>query len=223
VPKPLLVIAVAAVLSSWLLSGCATSVNGKPVAGTDPVASGPTCEYPVDTSPGAVTAKGFPSTVSDPKKSTLSFATPQGVLAIDLDPAAGPCSVEAVRYLVRQKFYDGSSCHRLTTNPGLQVLQCGDPSGSGSGTPGFRYEDKLPARGDYVRGVVAMANAGPGTNGSQFFIVYGAAQIDPDYPVLGKVSSGMDLVDKVVTGGVVGGKQDGKPVKPMTFTSVTEG
>ncbi|MFD9732960.1 peptidylprolyl isomerase [Umezawaea sp. NPDC059074] len=222
-PKPLLVIAVAAVLSSWLLSGCATSVNGKPVAGAAPAAAGPTCDYAVDTSPGAVTANGFPATVSNQKKSTVSFATPQGVLAVDLDPSLGPCSVEAIRFLVKKKFYDGSSCHRLTTNPSLQVLQCGDPSGSGTGTPGFRYDDKLPVRGDYVRGVVAMANAGPGTNGSQFFIVYGAAQINPDYPVVGKVSSGMDLVDAVVAGGVVGGKQDGKPVKPMTFTSVTEG
>jgi len=234
VPKRLLVIVFAVLLTS----GCAVRVNGVPVAGSAPASTTTTsggasttgspspvalCKYTEDISPGSQPTGGFPESRPNAKKTTATFSTDRGVVMIELDPAAGPCSVEAIRYLVKKKFYNGTSCHRLTTNPGLGVLQCGDPSGTGTGTPGFRFDDKLPARGAYVRGVVAMANAGPGTNGSQFFIVHGAAQINSDYPVVGKVSAGMKLVDDVVAGGVEGGAEDGKPTKPMTFTSVIEG
>jgi peptidyl-prolyl cis-trans isomerase B (cyclophilin B) len=232
VPKRLLVIAVTVLLTS----GCAVSVNGKPVAepadgqtsGSPNTASGDAktgtrCEFADDTSPGAVAGAGKPADQAEDQGGTLTFTTDKGPLKIELDPAAGPCSVRSVRYLVQKKFYDGTSCHRLTTNPNLGVLQCGDPSGTGTGTPGFRYDDKLPSPGDYRRGVVAMANAGPGTNGSQFFIVHGAANIDGDYPVVGKVVAGMDIVDKVVAGGVAGGTDDGKPATPLKFTTVTGG
>ncbi|HEX6346078.1 peptidylprolyl isomerase [Umezawaea sp.] len=234
-PKRLLVI----VFALLLLSGCAVRVNGRPVAGGAPVptttrsttasTTAPTtatsgtdgpCEYAEDGSPGTV---GFPPSTPNPKASALTFTTDRGDVRVELDPAAGPCSVQAVRYLVGKKFYDGTTCHRLTTNPNLGVLQCGDPTGTGTGTPGFRFDDELPARGAYARGVVAMANAGPGTNGSQFFIVHGAAQINPDYPVIGKVVAGMEVVDQVVAGGVAGGAEDGKPTTPLSFVRVTEG
>ncbi len=238
-PKRLLVI----VFALLLTSGCAVRVNGKPVAGEAPVVTTTTtattatsapatsasgapaslCQYSVDSSPGAVPADGFPPSTPSAKASSVTFATDRGPVKVDLDPAAGPCSVEAIRYLVGKRFYDGTSCHRLTTNPSLGVLQCGDPSGTGTGTPGFRFDDKLPVRGAYARGVVAMANAGPGTNGSQFFIVHGAAQINADYPVIGKVVAGMEVVDQVVAGGVAGGAEDGKPVTPLTFIRATEG
>jgi peptidyl-prolyl cis-trans isomerase B (cyclophilin B) len=232
VPKRLLVI----VFASLLTSGCAVRVNGTPVAGEAPAVTASTsrsaaptgapvspCEYSADASPGAVAVEGFPASTPNTKASSVTFATDNGPVKIELDPAAGPCSVEAIRYLVGKRFYDATSCHRLTTNPSLGVLQCGDPSGTGTGTPGFRYDDKLPARGAYVRGVVAMANAGPGTNGSQFFIVHGAAQINPDYPVIGKVVAGMEVVDRIVAGGVEDGAQDGKPATPLTFIRATEG
>jgi peptidyl-prolyl cis-trans isomerase B (cyclophilin B) len=235
VPKRLLVIAFVVLLTS----GCAVSVTGKPVAGPAPVATSEIprtaattsgdvepavrCTFADDATPGAVPVDGRPEATSDGGGGTLTFTTDQGALKIELDPAAGPCSVRSIRFLARKKFYDGTSCHRLTTNPNLGVLQCGDPSGAGTGTPGYRYEDKLPAKGAYQRGVVAMANAGPGTNGSQFFIVHGAAQIPPDYPVVGRVVAGMEIVDKVVAGGVTGGADDGKPATPLKFTTVTGG
>jgi len=235
VPKRLLVIAFAVLLTS----GCAVSVTGKPVAGPAPVApsenpktavttSGDAkpavrCTFAEDISPGAVAVDGRPTGTPDGAGGTLTFTTDKGVLKIELDPLAGPCSVQSVRFLVRKKFYDGTSCHRLTINPSLGVLQCGDPSGTGTGTPGYQYDDKLPVRGAYQRGIVAMANAGPGTNGSQFFIVHGAAQIDPAYPVVGKVVAGMEIVDKIVAGGVAGGAEDGKPATPLKFTTVTGG
>jgi cyclophilin family peptidyl-prolyl cis-trans isomerase len=239
VPKRLLVIA----LTALLTSGCAVSVTGKPVVGPPPVATSGNpetsattsgdakaavrCAFTDDASPGALPVDGRPAAASDGDGhgdgGTLTLTTDQGALKIELDPAAGPCSVRSVRFLARKKFYDGTSCHRLTTNPNLGVLQCGDPSGTGTGTPGYRYEDKLPAKGAYRRGVVAMANAGPGTNGSQFFIVHGAAQIPADYPVLGRVVAGMEIVDKVVSGGVAGGADDGRPATPLKFTAVTGG
>jgi cyclophilin family peptidyl-prolyl cis-trans isomerase len=230
VPKRLLVIACAALLTS----GCSVSVTGKPVAGSPPAATNGSpkttggdavpavrCTFADESSPGAIAVEGRPSDTSDGDGGTLTFATDKGPLKIELDPAAGPCSVRSIRFLARKKFYDGSSCHRLTTNPNLGVLQCGDPSGTGTGTPGYQYDDQMPAKGAYQRGVVAMANAGPGTNGSQFFIVHGAAQIPSDYPVVGKVVAGMEIVDKVVAGGVAGGADDGKPATPLTFTTVT--
>jgi peptidyl-prolyl cis-trans isomerase B (cyclophilin B) len=218
VRKPLLVI-VSVVL---LTSACATSVTGKPVAGEPAAPAAGVCKYGDDTSPGAAKPFGKPDADPDPKASTISLGTTKGALTIELDPTQGVCSVQSVRFLVAKKFYDGSTCHRLTTNPGLGVLQCGDPTGTGTGTPGYQYDDKLPARGAYQRGVVAMANAGPGTNGSQFFIVHGSAQINPDYPVIGKVTAGMEIVDQIVAGGVKGGSQDGPPATPLSITTATE-
>ncbi|WNV89248.1 peptidylprolyl isomerase [Umezawaea sp. Da 62-37] len=215
--KPLLVI-VSVVL---LASGCATSVTGRPVAGPAPAPEAGQCKYGDDNSPGAAKPFGKPGADPDTGVSTIALNTNKGALTIQLDPTQGICSVQSVRFLVAKKFYDGSTCHRLTTNPSLGVLQCGDPTGTGTGTPGYQFDDKLPARGAYQRGVVAMANAGPGTNGSQFFIVHGSAQIDPDYPVVGKVTAGMEIVDQIVAGGVKGGSQDGQPATPLSITTAT--
>ena len=229
-----------------LTAGCASSVTGKPVAGSAPTTSpgsstssasatskaprtsaapATKCEFSPATDGGNVTEVAPPAgtDVATSGAPTVTFVTDKGPLKIELDPAVGPCSVHNLRHLVTKKFYDGSKCHRLTTSPSLAVLQCGDPSFTGSGTPGYKFDDKMPAAGAYQRGVVAMANAGPGTNGCQFFIVYGNAQIDPDYPVLGKVVAGMEVVDQVAAAGVEGGGQDGTPTQPLVLTSASEG
>lgn len=241
-PNRLLVIAFAVLLTS----GCASSVTGRPVAGSAPTttpgsstssasatskapqtsaAPATTCEFTQATDGGNVTEVAPPAgtDVATGGTPTVTFVTDKGPLKIELDPAAGPCSVHNLRHLVAKKFYDGTKCHRLTTSPSLSVLQCGDPSFTGAGTPGYEFDDKMPAEGVYQRGIVAMANAGPGTNGCQFFIVYGAAQIGPDYPVLGKVVSGMEIVDKVAAAGVEGGGDDGTPTQPLVLTSASEG
>ncbi|MDQ2584296.1 peptidylprolyl isomerase [Saccharothrix yanglingensis] len=105
----------------------------------------------------------------------LTVGTDGGELELELDAASAPCPVHSFRSLADQGFFDGTSCHRLTT-VGLFVLQCGDATGTGQGTPGYAFDDPAAVPGEYRRGVVAMANASaPGTNGSQFFIVHRTA------------------------------------------------
>ena len=112
-------------------------------------------------------------------------------------PGAAPCTVQSFLHLVGTRFYDRTPCHRLTAYPTLKVLQCGDPTGTGEGGPGYRYKDELPTdlppaptdptgeRRVYARGVLAMANAGPDTNGSQFFLVYADSALRPNYTIFG--------------------------------------
>src|SRR5688500_13524439 len=152
------------VLTAVVTAGCAAEA-GPEVSGV--------CTFTEDTSDGRTGAAQRPADGQAPTSGTpvVTFTTNKGPLRIELDPATGPCSVQSLRNLLKWNYYDGSDCHRVTTAPKFALLQCGDPTGTGSGHPGYRFTDKLPERGAYQRGVVAMANAGPGTNGSQFFIM----------------------------------------------------
>ncbi|WP_415364727.1 peptidylprolyl isomerase [Saccharothrix sp. BKS2] len=150
--------------------------------------------------------------------------TNRGPVPVVLDRAQAPCTVQSFLHLVRRGFYDATTCHRLTAYPTLKVLQCGDPSGTGEGGPGYRYRDELPTtlppapndptglRRTYPRGTLAMANAGPDTNGSQFFLVTSDSVLRPDYAVFGRVTeAGLATLDRIAAGGVVGGGVDGAP------------
>jgi peptidyl-prolyl cis-trans isomerase B (cyclophilin B) len=149
-----------------------------------------------------------------------TVATSQGTMTFSLDRAHAPCAVGSFVSLAKQKYFDSTPCHRLTTS-GIFVLQCGDPTGTGSGGPGYSFKDELTGKEKYTRGVLAMANSGPNTNGSQFFIVYKDSQLGPQYTVFGKVSGGLNVVDKVAKAGVTGGGTDGKPALPVTIKKVT--
>jgi peptidyl-prolyl cis-trans isomerase B (cyclophilin B) len=118
-------------------------------------------------------------------------------------------------HLTVHGFYDHTICHRLTAYPTLKVLQCGDPSGTGEGGPGYSYRDELPtdlppaptdptgARRVYARGVLAMANAGPDTNGSQFFLVYGDSALRPNFSIFGSTTRlGLSTLDRIAAGGI---------------------
>jgi peptidyl-prolyl cis-trans isomerase B (cyclophilin B) len=137
----------------------------------------------------------------------LTLTTNCGEIVISLNPKA-PQTVTNISALANAGYYNKSLCHRLTTE-GLFVLQCGDPTASGSGSPtgwkGYANEN-LPKAGakNYPAGTVAMANSGPGTNGSQFFLVYADTQLGPDYTIWGKITKGLDLVKKI---GAVGAYQ----------------
>jgi len=164
--------------------------------------------------------------VSDPPKSVprtgtarVSVTTTQGPMTFTLDRSAAPCTVANFVSLARQKYYDGTSCHRLTSGS-LSVLQCGDPLGTGSGGPGYKFKDELTGSEKYTRGVLAMANSGANTNGSQFFIVYENSQLGPNYTIFGKVASGLGVVDKVAAKGS-SPAGDGKPKLPITLQKVT--
>lgn len=146
-------------------------------------------------------------------------------ITMKLDRAKAPCSVNAFLSLAEQKYYDGTSCHRLTHSDGLNVLQCGDPSGKGNGGPGFNYATETStAHGAdpiYTVGTVALANTA-GLQGSQFFIVYGPMQIPTSYTVIGHVDEpGMTIIQDIAAKGVVDGLQDGKPVAPADIASIT--
>jgi peptidyl-prolyl cis-trans isomerase B (cyclophilin B) len=153
---------------------------------------------------------------------TVDVVTTQGPMTFSLDRAKAPCTVNSFLYLAGKKYFDNTPCHRLTTGATFGVLQCGDPGGTGSGSPGYTFADELDANGKYTRGVLAMANSGANTNGSQFFIVYKPTQLDPNYTIFGTVTKGIEVVDKVAKGGAATG-QDGKPKLPITVTSMTVG
>ena len=161
---------------------------------------------------------GMPKAGDEARTGTKLFTltTNRGTIKVELDAAKAPCNTESLSYLAGKKFFDNTSCHRLTTQ-GLYVLQCGDPSGTGAGGPTYTVNDENLPVGQtpaYPEGVVAMANGGPNTNSSQIFIVYKDSQLPPNYTIVGKVTSGLDVVKKVAKAGVTAGGQqpgDGKP------------
>jgi peptidyl-prolyl cis-trans isomerase B (cyclophilin B) len=182
-------------------------------------AGGATCDWKKS---GTASKKAtVPSTTSPAKKGTVDVAvqTSQGAMTFTLDRAAAPCTVESFVSLAEQKYFDSTPCHRLTSGT-LAVLQCGDPTGSGSGGPGYSFADELTGKEKYTKGVLAMANSGADTNGSQFFIVYKDSQLGPKYTVFGTVSKGLDVVQKVAAKGSTPAN-DGKPKLPITLTKLT--
>jgi cyclophilin family peptidyl-prolyl cis-trans isomerase len=193
------------------------SESGKPVAQTTD-AGGAKCSYPPSSS-NQVKFVGTPpvNPVGLPTKATIK--TNLGDLELELDPAA-PCTLNSLAFLAKQGFYNRTSCHRLTTNPSLKVLQCGDPTGTGAGGASYTFENENTAP-PYVRGTVAMANAVNGPNSSQFFILYGdAPDLAHSFPVFGHVTSGLDIIDRVAGKGTESG-DDGPPKQKVTITAFT--
>ena len=119
------------------------------------------------------------------------MSTNKGDFTIELDQSKAPLAVNSFVTLARYKYFDGTQCHRAIPN---FVVQCGDPTATGSGGPGYQFADELPAQGDYKIGSIAMANSGPNTNGSQFFIITGSdgAALPPQYTLFGQVTKGLD-------------------------------
>ncbi|GAA0285427.1 hypothetical protein GCM10009527_096840 [Actinomadura nitritigenes] len=182
------------------------------------------CRYTPSSSGDVKDVGTPPATAKLPATVRAELKTNLGTVDMDLDGAKAPCTVNSFTYLAGKKFYDGTSCHRLTTSAALKVLQCGDPSGTGSGGPGYAFANENASGAKYARGTVAMANAGANTNGSQFFIVYGEADIPADYTVFGHVTSGMGVIDKVAKAGTDGsavGADDGRPKLKITIGRLT--
>lgn len=155
-----------------------------------------------------------------PKKFTL--VTNCGNIEITTVGAKAPFTMTSIAALAKGGYYDNSLCHRLTTQ-GLFVLQCGDPTATGSGGPQFTYPDEnLPANktNNYPAGTVAMANSGPNTNGSQFFLVYANTTLAPSYTIWGTITSGLDIVKAIAKAGAIGGAPDGKPAKTISISKV---
>lgn len=186
-----------------------------------------TCTY----TPGGTAAKevAVPNGENVATSGTVNVTlhTSAGDIPMTMDRSESPCTVNAIESMAKAGYYNDTICHRLTTS-GLFVLQCGDPSGTGSGGPGFSFADEYPTNAtdsnaastvNYARGTLAMANSGKDTNGSQFFMVYKDSPLAPSYNVFGTVSEeGLAVIDSIADKGLA---DDGTaPKEEVRITSV---
>jgi peptidyl-prolyl cis-trans isomerase B (cyclophilin B) len=226
----------------WLLGG----FESKP-APTENVAAGTCTWHLVDPDPANnVFDTGHPPTTGEKRTGTekMSIKTSLGDIEAELDLAKAPCTAASFGFLAGKKYFDGGKCHRVNTDT-LFVVQCGDPSGTGQGRPSYRFANEnvpveptptasvspstsQPPTNLYPKGTIAMANSGVDTNGSQFFIVYAeGAQLGPEYTIAGKVTKGLDILQKVAKGGAVNSEgkdvKDGTPKTELIIQTLTVG
>ncbi|MDT7764362.1 MAG: peptidyl-prolyl cis-trans isomerase [Mycobacterium sp.] len=200
-----------------------------------PANLGANCQYPASSDKASKPNKPprAGKVPTDPAQVSASMATNQGNIGLQLDNAKSPCTVNSFASLAQQGFFSDTPCHRLTTSAGLAVLQCGDPTGQGTGGPGYQFDNEYPTNQFqpddpkltqpvlYPRGTLAMANAGPGTNGSQFFLVYKDSQLPPNYTVFGTIDqTGLATLDKIAAAGTADGSPDGKPKNNVQVKSI---
>jgi peptidyl-prolyl cis-trans isomerase B (cyclophilin B) len=206
--------------AALLLSGCGQSDQSSGTSGqaSDKASGGGgACTY----KPTGDAAKKVDLPPSDPSPArSLKITTNRGVITATLDGSATPCTANSFTSLARQGYFDHTKCHRLTTQ-GIFVLQCGDPTGTGSGGPGYSFDDELTGQETYPAGTLAMANAGPNTNGSQFFLVYADTSLPSSYTVFGKIDpAGRRVVESIAKAGTADGGSDGAPKEDVVITSV---
>lgn len=213
-------IAITALLGLVLVStpALATAATTKPAT---PKASTVTCKATkaVAHNPKKVTP---PTKMLPGRMGTFTLVTNCGNIVIATNGVKAPVTLTALTALAKAGYFNASLCHRLTTS-GLYVLQCGDPTATGSGGPAFRYRDEnLPTAktNNYPAGTVAMANSGANTNGSQFFLVYANTTLGPSYTIWGKITSGLNILKGIAAAGVKGGTTDGTPAKKFAIEKV---
>ncbi|MBX9920499.1 MAG: peptidylprolyl isomerase [Mycolicibacterium frederiksbergense] len=199
-----------------------------------PAGLGQDCQYPAA---GEASRKVDPPRTGkipmDEAEISVSMATDQGNIGLMLNNAQAPCTSNSFASLAGQGYFNDTPCHRLTTSDSLSVLQCGDPTGQGTGGPGYEFANEYPTNQYqpdnpalqqpvlYPRGTLAMANAGAGTNGSQFFLVYKDSQLPPNYTVFGTIDeTGLATLDKIAGAGVEGGGQDGPPATKVQVKTI---
>jgi peptidyl-prolyl cis-trans isomerase B (cyclophilin B) len=217
--RPALLPAVFAVLA-LALTACGGDDSSK---ATDAGSSGVTCEYPSDASSPAKEVDPPPTKATQTGEVPVTISTSVGDLKATLDADKTPCTVNSFLSLADQGYFDDTACHRMTT-AGIFVLQCGDPTGTGAGGPGYSFADELDGSETYGAGTLAMANAGPDTNGSQFFIVYDDSPLPAAYTVFGHVDDdAVATVKQVANKGVdnANGQGDGHPNENVTIKSVS--
>ena len=153
-------------------------------------------------------------TVDASKTYTATIVTTAGTMTAQLFPADAPRTVNNFVFLAKDGFYDGVIFHRVIKG---FMIQGGDPTGTGRGGPGYKFNDE-PVTRRYQRGTLAMANAGPNTNGSQFFVMHADYSLPPSYTIFGKLTAGEEIVDAIATAPT--GSQD-RPLQPVSITSIT--
>jgi peptidyl-prolyl cis-trans isomerase B (cyclophilin B) len=202
------------------------SATATPTPSTSPAAAvvaEPASHCTYTASPPAARKVGMPPARPDDKATyTATIHTNRGNIVISLLNSKATCTVSSFVYLAAQQYFSNTSCHRLTTS-GIFVLQCGDPTGTGSGGPGYKFDDENLTGAKYTPGTLAMANSGPNTNGSQFFLVYKNSPLGASYTPFGTITSGLNIIQKVAQAGSdnSGGTGDGHPKEKVVITSVT--
>jgi peptidyl-prolyl cis-trans isomerase B (cyclophilin B) len=190
--------------------------GGKPAA-----AATTHCTYTAN--PPAARNVGVPPVTPDSKATyQATMVTNRGDVVIDLQNAKATCTVNSFVYLAGKNYFSNTHCHRLTTS-GPYVLQCGDPTGTGNGGPGYQFANENLTGAKYTAGTVAMANAGPGTNGSQFFLVYrDSTSLQPNYTPFGTVVKGLGIIQNVAKAGTdnANGPGDGHPKEKVVIERV---
>jgi cyclophilin family peptidyl-prolyl cis-trans isomerase len=229
------VVVVAALLITGVFQGDDTEASADPTASA-PSAAATTnadgtvaCTYTPDDSgnPNLQDVGTPPTPEATPTQgtSTLLMSTDQGDLTLTLDKAKAPCATASFVYLAQQAFFDGSNCHRLVVQPSFGVLQCGDPTGTGSGGPSYKYAEEVTPETTYPRGTIAMAKtSAPGTTGSQFFLCFTDTTLPAEYTVVGTVDeAGLAVLDTVAAGGIegVGPEGDGAPAVPVNIKTLS--
>lgn len=235
----ILVVVIAGTVAAIALTGGSGSSKTAPAASATPAAAAKattkgtttkvgTCVYAAD---GTVPSKPVSLPRSAPTVSrtqvTAVIDTNYGTMTATLDGDKAPCTVHALETLAAAKFYDSSPCHRQTAE-NIYVLQCGDPTGKGTGGPGFTYGNENTKGVTYNRGVIAMANTGAAnSDGSQFFISYkdpnaeGVKLLTGNYTVVGTITKGLDVLDKITAKGIQGGGTDGAPASKPVIRTLT--
>ncbi|CUR59348.1 Peptidyl-prolyl cis-trans isomerase, cyclophilin type [metagenome] len=235
---------VAACLTVLTLAACGNESDGDPDTATDPSAqtSESTSESP-STSPseasGETTTCEYPEDGQEPARDvdapaaeapaegtvTATVTTNFGDITLTMDRADAPCTINSFVSLSEQGFYDDTPCPRIGDQEGFGILQCGDPTGTGSGGAGYTVADELTGDESYAAGTIAMANTGaPDTNGSQFFLVFRDSQFPPSYTTFGTIDdAGLKVIDAIAEEGNDGAHPagGGAPNKAVTIEKVT--
>jgi peptidyl-prolyl cis-trans isomerase B (cyclophilin B) len=232
--------AVLACLSVLVLAGCGNEGDGSESDSAKDSTSESTDESPTESTSGETTTCEYPSNGQDPAREVeapaaeaqaegtvpATITTNFGDIGLTLDAATTPCTVNSFVSLAEQGFYDDTPCPRIGDQGGFGILQCGDPTGTGAGGAGYSFADELSGDETYPAGTLAMANAGPDTNGSQFFLVFRDSQFQPNYTVFGTIDeAGLETIKAIAAEGndashPAGG---GAPNKDVTIEKVTVG
>lgn len=198
-----------------------TEEDASPVAGTEQCDYEPTGDAAKSVRPPSPTGVVTSGTIS------YDLTMTEGTVRIHLDPARAPCTVHSFASLADQGFFDATKCHRLVDS-GIFLFQCGDPTGTGNGGPGYTFADELDGTESYGKGVIAMANGGANTNGSQFMLVYrdsSAMDSKPDYTIFGEVDpTGIGILERMAAEGQDGKNPSGggRPNNPSEIISVSK-
>jgi peptidyl-prolyl cis-trans isomerase B (cyclophilin B) len=215
------------ILAIIYLANRGSGGSTQPTASHGPPAPAPgTCNQPPPTPATASTYGSAPDpSLAQSSTWTATLTTNCGDITLQLYGDKAPQTVASFVFLAQHGYWKDSPCHRLTT-AGIYVLQCGDPTGSGSGDPGYQYGiENAPPNGSYPVGTLAMARTSdPNSNGGQFFLVYKNSRLPTTgggYSIFGRVTGGMDIVQRIAQAGVAGGQTDGAPAQPISILDVS--